>query len=87
MNNAKVIMDGLKNAGFSVSGGVNAPYVWHETPKDMTSWEFFDYLLNNANIVGTPGSGFGPSGEGYFRLTAFGTYENTLKAIERIKNL
>ena len=82
MNNAKVIMDGLKNAGFSVSGGVNAPYVWLETPKDMTSWEFFDYLLNNANIVGTPGSGFGPSGEGYFRLTAFGTHENTLKAIE-----
>ena len=87
MNNAKVIMEGLKNAGFSVSGGVNAPYVWLETPKDMTSWEFFDYLLNNANIVGTPGSGFGPSGEGYFRLTAFGTHENTLKAIERIKNL
>ena len=87
MNNAKVIMDGLKNAGFSVSGGVNAPYVWLETPKDMTSWEFFDYLLNNANIVGTPGSGFGPSGEGYFRLTAFGTHENTLEAIERIKNL
>ena len=87
MNNAKVIMDGLKNAGFSVSGGVNAPYVWLETPKDMTSWEFFDYLLNNTNIVGTPGSGFGPSGEGYFRLTAFGTHENTLKAIERIKNL
>ena len=87
MNNAKVIMGGLKNAGFSVSGGVNAPYVWLETPKDMTSWEFFDYLLNNANIVGTPGSGFGPSGEGYFRLTAFGTHENTLKAIERIKNL
>ena len=87
MNNAKVIMDGLKNAGFSVSGGVNAPYVWLETPKDMTSWEFFDYLLENANVVGTPGSGFGPSGEGYFRLTAFGTHENTLKAIERIKNL
>ena len=85
MNNAKVIMDGLKNAGFSVSGGVNAPYVWLETPKDMTSWEFFDYLLNNANIVGTPGSGFGPSGEGYFRLTAFGSLENTKKAMERIK--
>ena len=87
MNNAKVIMDGLKNAGFSVSGGVNAPYVWLETPKDMTSWEFFDYLLNNANIVGTPGSGFGPSGEGYFRLTAFGSYENTLAALERIKKM
>ena len=87
MNNAKVIMDGLKNAGFSVSGGVNAPYVWLETPDGMSSWEFFDHLLTNANIVGTPGSGFGPSGEGYFRLTAFGTYENTLKAIERIKSL
>lgn len=87
MNNAKIIMDGLKAAGYSVSGGVNAPYVWLETPSGMTSWEFFDYLLENANIVGTPGSGFGPSGEGYFRLTAFGTYENTLKAIERIKNL
>lgn len=87
MNNAKVIMDGLKNAGFSVSGGVNAPYVWLETPDGMSSWEFFDHLLTNANIVGTPGSGFGPSGKGYFRLTAFGTYENTLKAIERIKSL
>ena len=87
MNNAKVIMDGLKSAGFSVSGGVNAPYVWLETPDGMSSWDFFDHLLTNANIVGTPGSGFGPSGEGYFRLTAFGTYENTLKAIERIKNL
>lgn len=87
MNNAKVILDGLKSAGYSVSGGVNAPYVWLETPKGMSSWDFFDYLLTNANIVGTPGSGFGPSGEGYFRLTAFGTYENTLKAIERIKAL
>lgn len=87
MNNAKLIIDGLKSAGYSVSGGVNAPYVWLETPKGMTSWDFFDHLLENANIVGTPGSGFGPSGEGYFRLTAFGTYENTLKAIERIKNL
>ena len=80
-------MDGLKNAGFSVSGGVNAPYVWLETPDGMSSWDFFDYLLTKANIVGTPGSGFGPSGEGYFRLTAFGTYENTLKAIDRIKAL
>ncbi|MCR5705032.1 MAG: LL-diaminopimelate aminotransferase [Eubacterium sp.] len=87
MNNAKTIIEGLKSAGYSVSGGVNAPYVWLETPNGMSSWEFFDYLLANANIVGTPGSGFGPSGEGYFRLTAFGTYENTLKAIERIKNL
>lgn len=87
MNNAKVIREGLASAGYSVSGGVNAPYIWLETPNHMTSWEFFDYLLNEANVVGTPGSGFGPSGEGYFRLTAFGTYEKTLEAIERIKRL
>jgi LL-diaminopimelate aminotransferase len=87
MNNAKVIKEGLESAGYSVSGGVNAPYIWLKTPDKMTSWEFFDYLLNTANVVGTPGSGFGPSGEGYFRLTAFGTYENTVEAIERIKKL
>ena len=87
MNNAKTIIEGLKSAGYTVSGGVNAPYVWLETPDGMSSWDFFDYLLTKANIVGTPGSGFGPSGEGYFRLTAFGTYENTLKAIDRIKAL
>ena len=87
MNNAKTIIEGLKSAGYTVSGGVNAPYVWLETPDGMSSWDFFDYLLTKANIVGTPGSGFGPSGEGYFRLTAYGTYENTLKAIDRIKAL
>ena len=87
MNNAKVIYEGLKSAGYNVSGGVNAPYIWLQTPDKMTSWEFFDYLLENANVVGTPGSGFGPSGEGYFRLTAFGSYENTVAAIERIKAL
>ena len=87
MKNAKTIYDGLKDAGYTVSGGVNSPYVWLKTPDQMTSWEFFDYLLDKANVVGTPGSGFGPSGEGYFRLTAFGTYENTLAAIERIKAL
>ncbi len=87
MNNAKIIREGLQAAGYSVSGGVNAPYIWLETPKGMTSWEFFDYLLTKANVVGTPGSGFGPSGEGFFRLTAFGTYESTLEAIERIKKL
>ena len=86
-NNAKVIYEGLKDAGYTVSGGVNAPYIWLKTPDHMTSWEFFDYLLNNASVVGTPGSGFGPSGEGYFRLTAFGTYENTVEAINRIKAL
>ena len=87
MRNAKLIHDELTKAGFSVSGGVNAPYIWLETPDKMTSWEFFDYLLKIANVVGTPGSGFGSHGEGYFRLTAFGTYENTLKAIDRIKSL
>jgi len=87
MNNAKTIYTGIKDAGFEVYGGVNAPYIWLKTPDKMTSWEFFDYLLENVQIVGTPGSGFGPSGEGYFRLTAFGTAENTARAIERIKNL
>lgn len=85
MNNAKTILEGLKSAGYIVSGGVNAPYIWLKTPDNMTSWEFFDFLLEKANVVGTPGSGFGPSGEGYFRLTAFGSYENTVKALERIK--
>ncbi len=87
MKNAQIIREGLKAAGYSISGGVNAPYIWMETPKGMSSWDFFDYLLTKANVVGTPGSGFGPSGEGYFRLTAFGTYENTLEAMERIKKL
>lgn len=87
MKNAKLIRDGLKQAGYEVSGGINAPYIWLRTPKGMTSWQFFDYLLEQVNVVGTPGSGFGPSGEGYFRLTAFGTYENTLEAIERIQKL
>ena len=82
-----MIKDALKNGGYSVFGGVNAPYIWLKTPDAMTSWEFFDYLLEKANVVGTPGSGFGPSGEGYFRLTAFGSYENTLAAIERIQRL
>ena len=87
MRNAHIIYDGLKSSGYTVSGGVNSPYVWMKTPDSMTSWEFFDYLLEHANVVGTPGAGFGPSGEGYFRLTAFGTYENTVKAVERFKNL
>lgn len=87
MKNARTIRDGLISAGYTVSGGVNAPYIWLETPKGMSSWDFFDLLLNQVNVVGTPGSGFGPSGEGYFRLTAFGSYENTLEAIERIKTL
>lgn len=87
MRNAKVIYEGLINAGYSVSGGVNAPYIWLKTPDQMTSWEFFDYLLDKAHVVGTPGSGFGAHGEGFFRLTAFGTYENTVEAIERITKM
>ncbi len=87
MRNAKTIYEGLKSAGYSVSGGVNAPYIWLETPEGMTSWEFFDHLLERANVVGTPGAGFGPSGEGYFRLTAFGSYENTAAAVERIQRM
>lgn len=87
MNNAKLIREGLTGAGYEVYGGTDAPYIWLKTPDKMTSWEFFDYLLEKLNIVGTPGSGFGPSGEGYFRLTAFGSAENTKKALERIKAL
>ena len=87
MNNASYIYEGLKSAGYTVSGGVNAPYIWLKTPKSMTSWDFFDHLLHTANVVGTPGSGFGPNGEGYFRLTAFGSYENTVEAVDRIKAL
>lgn len=87
MNNAKVIREGLTAAGMTAFGGVNAPYVWLKTPGSMTSWEFFDYLLENAGVVGTPGSGFGPHGEGFFRLTAFGSDENTKAAIERIQKL
>lgn len=87
MENARIILEGLKGAGYTVSGGVNAPYIWLKTPGGMTSWEFFDHLLENANVVGTPGSGFGPSGEGYFRLTAFGSRENTIEAVDRIKKL
>lgn len=87
MKNAHYIYNGLKDAGYTVSGGVNSPYIWMKAPKGMTSWEFFDYLLENANVVGTPGSGFGPSGETYFRLTAFGSYENTVEAVDRIRAL
>lgn len=87
MKNASYILNGLKEAGFTVFGGVNAPYIWLKTPDNMTSWEFFDCLLERVNVVGTPGSGFGPSGEGYFRLTAFGSYENTVEAVDRMKKL
>jgi len=87
LENAKIILEGLKKAGYQVYGGKNAPYVWLKVPYGYTSWEFFDHLLEKANVVGTPGIGFGPSGEGYFRLTAFGSKENTIEAIERIKNI
>ncbi len=87
MKNAEMIREGLAAAGYEVYGGVNAPYIWLKTPDAMTSWEFFDDLLERANVVGTPGSGFGPSGEGYFRLTAFGSHENTAAALERIRGL
>ncbi len=84
MENARMMREGLREAGFEVYGGVDAPYVWLRTPDNMTSWEFFDWLLTEANVAGTPGSGFGPAGEGYFRLTAFNTHENTRAAIARI---
>lgn len=85
LENAKIIKEGLESCGYTVFGGENSPYIWLKINDDFTSWQFFDKLLNEVNIVGTPGSGFGPSGEGYFRLTAFNTRENTIKAIERIK--
>jgi len=85
MANAKIIRDGLISLGLQVFGGVNAPYIWLKTPNELDSWLFFDKLLNEANIVGTPGSGFGPSGQGYFRLTSFGSKETTLEAVERFK--
>ena len=84
MENARILREGLRSAGFQVYGGVNAPYIWLQTPQGLTSWQFFDELLHQMHIVGTPGVGFGPSGEGYFRLTAFGQRENTLRAMERI---
>lgn len=85
MNNAKTIREGLQSIGIQVFGGVNAPYIWLKTPNGLDSWAFFDKLLNEANIVGTPGVGFGPSGQGYFRLTAFGSRESTEEAVERFK--
>ena len=85
MRNARVIGEGLKAAGYQVFGGVNSPYIWLKVPEGMTSWSFFDALLERAGVVGTPGCGFGPSGEGYFRLTAFATYEDTVEAVRRIQ--
>ena len=85
MENARIIRDGLTAAGITCYGGVNAPYIWLETPEGMTSWDFFDKLLNECHVVGTPGSGFGPSGEGYFRLSAFGNRKNVETAVQRIR--
>jgi len=85
LENASIIKDGLKNIGFTVYGGVNSPYIWLKTPNNMKSWDFFDLLLEKADVVGTPGVGFGSCGEFFFRLTAFGTKENSLEAIDRIE--
>ena len=84
MENARIMREGLRSAGFRIYGGVNAPYIWLKTPDGKTSWQFFNELLYEVNIVGTPGVGFGPSGEGYFRLTAFGKREDSIEAMERI---
>ena len=87
MENAHIIRDGLTEAGYTVYGATNSPYAWVQTPNGMKSWDFFDLLLEKAHVVTTPGSGFGPHGEGYLRLTAFGTRENTLAAVKRIADL
>jgi LL-diaminopimelate aminotransferase len=87
LGNAKIMKESLISAGYEVYGGVNAPYIWIRTKNGMKSWEFFDKLLKEANVVGTPGSGFGPSGEGYFRFSAFADRQSTVEAMERIKNL
>lgn len=84
MNNARVMHDALKSAGIWHTGGVNSPYIWMQCPRGMTSWEYFDLLLEKAMVVGTPGVGFGRKGEGYFRLTAFGNAEKTERAIARL---
>jgi LL-diaminopimelate aminotransferase len=86
MENARIIREGLSEAGLTVYGGVNGPYIWLKTPVGLTSWDFFDKLLTECHVVGTPGSGFGPSGEGYFRLSAFGNRANVIEAVQRIKN-
>lgn len=87
MENARTLLEGVRSLGIEAVGGVNSPYVWLKTPNGVTSWEFFDKMLRECHVAGTPGSGFGPSGEGYFRLTAFNTHEATLRAVEMMKNL
>ena len=84
LRNAALLREGLMKAGLEVYGGTDAPYVWIKTPGNVDSWKFFDLLLEKCHVAGTPGSGFGPSGEGYIRLTAFNTYENTAEAVRRI---
>lgn len=86
LENAKIIREGLSSAGIECSGGVNAPYIWVKCPNGLSSWDMFDKLLNSCQVVGTPGAGFGEKGEGYFRLTSFGSRENTIEAVERIKS-
>jgi len=85
MENARIIREGLEAAGLRVFGGRNAPYIWVQTPPGLGSWDLFDRLLTQAHVVSTPGAGFGPSGEGYLRLTAFGSREHTEEAVERIR--
>ena len=87
LENARIMKESLAETGFEVFGGVNAPYIWVKTKDNMSSWDFFDKVLNEANVVGTPGSGFGPAGEGYFRFSAFASRENTIEAMERIKKM
>lgn len=87
MENAGIIAAGLTECGIKFTGGINSPYIWLQCPNNMTSWEFFDFLLENAQVVGTPGAGFGTNGEGLFRLTAFGNRENTIEAVARIQAL
>jgi len=87
LHNAQVIKEGLSAAGLTVYGGENAPYLWVRTPEGVGSWDFFDLLLKKACVVTTPGAGFGPSGEGYIRLTAFGDAEDTRQAVERIRGV
>lgn len=87
LRNAELLRNGVASIGLKVFGGLNAPYIWVKTPDNTDSWQFFDEILHRLHIAGTPGVGFGPSGEGFFRLTAFNTYENTVKAVERLKNI
>ena len=86
LGNAKAVADGLESVGIRCFGGRNSPYIWFEVPNGLTSWQMFDRLLSSAQVIGTPGSGFGRMGEGYFRLTAFAEPERTLEAVKRIKN-